>query len=55
MGERRITALREAAAAAAGEAFDIRDFHDEVLRHGALPLDLLGTLVARRFDTSPQA
>ena len=52
VGERRITALREAAAAAAGAAFDIRDFHDEVLRHGALPLDLLGALVARRFGTS---
>ena len=52
VGERRITALREAAAAAAGDAFDIRDFHDEVLRHGALPLDLLGALVARRFGTS---
>ncbi|MDQ3385506.1 MAG: DUF885 domain-containing protein [Actinomycetota bacterium] len=55
VGERRITALREAAAAAAGEAFDIRDFHDEVLRHGALPLDLLGALVARRFDSSAPA
>ena len=49
MGERRLTALRAAAAAAVGDAFDVRDFHDEVLRHGALPLDLLGDLVARRF------
>ncbi len=54
VGERRIAALRDAASAAAGAAFDVRDFHDEVLRHGALPLDLLGTLVARRFGlTTP--
>jgi uncharacterized protein (DUF885 family) len=49
VGERRLTALRAAAAATVGDAFDVRDFHDEVLRHGALPLDLLGDLVARRF------
>lgn len=55
VGERRITALREAASAAAGDAFDVRDFHDEVLRHGALPLDLLGALVARRFDLTTTA
>jgi uncharacterized protein (DUF885 family) len=23
------------------DAFDVRAFHDELLRHGALPLDLL--------------
>jgi uncharacterized protein (DUF885 family) len=49
VGERRLTALRSAAEAAAGESFDVRDFHDEVLRHGALPLDLLSALVGRRF------
>lgn len=49
VGERRITALREEAATTAGEHFDVRDFHDEVLRHGALPLDTLTTLVRRRF------
>lgn len=49
VGERRISALREAAAGAAGDAFDLRDFHDEVLRHGALPLDLLSDLVRERF------
>ena len=49
VGERRISGLRTAAAAAVGDTFDVRDFHDEVLRHGALPLDLLSTLVERRF------
>lgn len=49
VGERHLQALRAEAAAAAGAAFDVRDFHDEVLRHGALPLDLLTTLVRARF------
>jgi uncharacterized protein (DUF885 family) len=49
VGERRLTALRAAAAAAVGDGSTCSDFHDEVLRHGALPLDLLGDLVARRF------
>lgn len=52
VGERRITALRAEAAAAAGAAFDLRDFHDEVLRHGALPLDLLADLVRQRFGVT---
>jgi uncharacterized protein (DUF885 family) len=30
-------------------AHDIRDFHEEVLRHGALPLDVLERLVEARF------
>lgn len=49
VGERCIAGLRAEAAAAVGEAFDVRDFHEEVLRHGALPLALLGSLVRRRF------
>ena len=49
VGERRLTALRAEAAAAVGDRFDVRDFHDEVLRHGALPLDLLSSLVRDRF------
>jgi uncharacterized protein (DUF885 family) len=49
VGERRLQALRAAAAQALGEGFDVRDFHDEVLRHGALPLDLLSSLVRTRF------
>lgn len=55
VGERHLAALKEAAAAAAGGAFDVRDFHDEVLRHGALPLDLLGELVAQRFGLTAAA
>jgi uncharacterized protein (DUF885 family) len=41
IGELKIRELRTAAEKELGPAFDLRAFHDEVLRHGALPLDLL--------------
>jgi uncharacterized protein (DUF885 family) len=41
LGELRIKELRATAQKELGPAFDLRAFHDEVLRHGALPLDLL--------------
>ena len=31
---------------------DVRDFHDEVLRHGALPLGILERLIDDRFATA---
>jgi uncharacterized protein (DUF885 family) len=41
IGEMKIKALRAFAQQELGPAFDLRAFHDEVLRHGAVPLDLL--------------
>jgi len=46
IGEIELRRLRAKAEAALGPRFDVRDFHDAVLRDGALPLDLL----ARRID-----
>jgi uncharacterized protein (DUF885 family) len=41
LGELKIMELRELAQKELGVKFDIRDFHDAVLRNGALPLDHL--------------
>lgn len=46
MGQLRILELRQEAEKALGDKFDIRDFHDVVLRNGPLPLDLLAQEVA---------
>jgi uncharacterized protein (DUF885 family) len=41
IGQLKITELRERARKELGDRFDIRQFHDEVLGAGALPLDML--------------
>jgi uncharacterized protein (DUF885 family) len=41
LGELELQRLRRKAEQALGSRFDVRDFHDAVLRNGALPLDLL--------------
>jgi uncharacterized protein (DUF885 family) len=45
IGSLKIQELRDRAASAMGERFDLRGYHDEVLRHGALPLGMLERVV----------
>ena len=46
-GQMKITELRARAERALGSRFDIRAFHDEILRDGAVPLDILDAKVDR--------
>lgn len=41
VGQLKFRELREKAQTALGKRFDPRSFHDEVLRHGAIPMDVL--------------
>jgi uncharacterized protein (DUF885 family) len=47
MGELKIMELRKKAEAQLGPKFDVRNFHDAVLRDGSLPLDLLDEEVGK--------
>jgi uncharacterized protein (DUF885 family) len=44
IGEIKIRQLRAMAEAKLGEKFNIRDFHDQMLKNGSLPMDLLEEL-----------
>ena len=57
IGQLKISAIRAKAERALGARFDIRDFHDELLRDGPLPLDLLEVkmdawIATRKSDTA---
>jgi uncharacterized protein (DUF885 family) len=47
IGQLKILELREKAKKELGARFDIREFHDQVLGAGALPLDVLGEQIDR--------
>jgi uncharacterized protein (DUF885 family) len=51
VGRLKISELRERARAALGDRFDIRAFHDVVLRNGPVPLDLLDAEVTRWIES----
>lgn len=54
LGEITIKALRVEAEQALGEHFDLREFHDEVLKNGSIPLSLLETII-RDYIAQKQA
>ncbi|MBI5245696.1 MAG: DUF885 domain-containing protein [Elusimicrobia bacterium] len=49
VGQREIMALREEVKTRTGRRFDIKAFHDAVLRHGPLPLPVLRASVLEAF------
>lgn len=50
LGQLRITELRAHAQAALGPAFDVRQFHREVLRDGSVPMDVLSAKIDRWIE-----
>ena len=52
LGEMKIIELRQRAEEALGNRFDLREFHDAVLGQGALPLDLLETVIDQYIATA---
>src|SRR5256885_3817599 len=50
IGETEIFRLRDVAQNKLGDRFDIKDFHEVLLSHGAVPLAVLGRLVGQWLD-----
>jgi prolyl oligopeptidase len=51
IGERKILEMRQLASSTLKEKFDIRDFHDEVLEHGSLPLTVFESNMKQWIET----
>jgi uncharacterized protein (DUF885 family) len=51
VGQLKFIELREKAKAELGDKFDIREFHDQLLKHGALPLDVLEKSLTEWIDS----
>jgi uncharacterized protein (DUF885 family) len=47
IGQIRILELRQRAERELGSRFDVKAFHSQVLRDGALPMDVLGAKIDR--------
>jgi uncharacterized protein (DUF885 family) len=52
VGMMKILELREKAMSELGDSFDLRDFHDVVLKNGAVPLDILERLVDEYIEAT---
>lgn len=50
IGQLKILSLRERAQKELGRSFDIRDFHDQIIGAGALPLDALEAQINRWIE-----
>ena len=50
LGELRVWSMRDDAEKRLGERFDLREFHDVLLRNGALPIATIETLMARYIE-----
>ena len=50
VGQLKFLELRARAKATLGEKFNVREFHDELLRHGALPMDVLEKVMTEWMD-----
>jgi uncharacterized protein (DUF885 family) len=55
VGQLKFVELREKAKAELGDKFDIREFHDELLKHGALPMDVLEKSIGSWTDLQKKA
>lgn len=55
VGQLKFIEMREKAKAELGSRFDIREFHDELLKHGGLPLDVLEKSVGSWIDLQKKA
>jgi uncharacterized protein (DUF885 family) len=47
MGELTIKRLRKQAEQSLGQNFDLRDFHDQVLKRGSMPLSMLDKVITQ--------
>jgi uncharacterized protein (DUF885 family) len=54
IGQMKIRELRERARERLGKDYDIREYHDMVLRNGAVPLDILEQNVNAWLDSKTQ-
>jgi uncharacterized protein (DUF885 family) len=55
IGEQKILSLRALAQEKLGKDFDIREFHDQLLKDGAMPLTILEKKIRRWIDSKKKA